>query len=239
MQSNKFRLNKKMTKNLFSKQIEIANKMDISFTNKTNLEKGKINLYKSSNKKIGKELKKICEGFDLGKDEKSINKKGKMFNKNKSINNLGNNMTNNSLVHLNYKLGNKLYKNLNITDRPLLKKLKTGINLKQLMPIRTNLKNTKNLKPKSNNKNIIIECGNFSNNEKCNISGDVFFKKYRAYIPSLPNSSRKIQNPKKIMVKQFESPHSKANNESSLKHQNIVDTKLSKKINSKKLIDNL
>ena len=41
------------------------------------------------------------------------------------------------------------------------------------------------------------------------------------------------------MVKQFESPHSKANNESSLKHQNIVDTKLSKKINSKKLIDNL
>jgi len=130
MQSNKFRLNKKMTKNLFSKQIEIANKMDISFTNKTNLEKGKINLYKSSNKKIGKELKKICEGFDLGKDEKSINKKGKMFNKNKSINNLGNNMTNNSLVHLNYKLGNKLYKNLNITDRPLLKKLKTGIKFK-------------------------------------------------------------------------------------------------------------
>ena len=51
MQSNKFRLNKKMTKNLFSKQIEIANKMDSSFTNKTNLEKGKINLYKSSNKK--------------------------------------------------------------------------------------------------------------------------------------------------------------------------------------------
>ena len=233
MGSNKFRLNKKMNKNLFSNQIEINDKMDISYTNESNLDKGKINLYESSNKKIGKELKKIFEG----KYEKLMNKKGKIFNKNKSINTLGNNITNNSLIHLHYKLGNKFHKNINITDSSMLKKIKTGINLKKRMRTNSNSKNAKNSKFKPNNKNIMIECGYFSNNEN-------YSKKYRTHISSLPNSSRKfnnksnsIKNPKKIIIKPLENPLSFVNIELASKYPNIINAKLNKKINSKKLLD--
>ena len=243
-QSSKFQMNKKINKNLFPFQIENNDKKDISFTNENILEKGKINPYKSSNKKIGKELKKISEGFFLGKYEKLMNKKGKMGNKNISINTLGNNITNKSLINLHQKLENKFYNKLNITDGTLFKKLKTGINLKKR--IRENNNNTKNLKLKSNNKKLMIDCGYFSNNEKYNISGDIYNKKYRAYISSLPNSTRKIintnsftKNHKKIMIKPLKNLHAKMNIELSSKNQNQVNIKLNKKINSKKLLENL
>ena len=237
-------MNKKINKNLFPFQIENSDKKDISFTKENILEKGKINPYKSSNKKIGKELKKISEGFVLVKYEKLMNKKGKMGNKNISINTLGNNITNKSLINLHHKLGNKLYNKLNITDGTLFKKLKTGINLKKR--IRENNNNTKNLKLKSNTKKLIIDCGYFSNNEKYNISGDIYNKKYKAYISSLPNSNRKIintnsftKNHKKVMIKNLKNPHRKINIDFSSKNQNQINIKLNKKINSKKLLDNL
>ena len=59
IQSNKFRLNKKIKENLFLKQNENIDKRDILCTNENSLEKKIINKDKISNKQIAKELKKI------------------------------------------------------------------------------------------------------------------------------------------------------------------------------------
>ena len=171
-----------------------------------------------------------------------MKKKEKINKSNKSINTFANNnITNNSLINLHYKFQNH-YKNLNVTDRPIITKLKKPINLKEKLGINT--KNSKALKLKPNNKKLMIECRYFSNNEKFDISDDKYCKKYKCYLSSVPNSKKKIKNKstfnkkdKKIIMKSFKSPHTNLYTDlTSSKYKNKVNNN---KINSKRMFDNL
>ena len=235
-------MNKKIKENLFSKQNENYDKRDILYTNENSLERKIKNKDKISNKQIAKELKKISEGFFLKKYQKLMKKKEKINKSNKSINTFANNnITNNSLINLHYKFQNH-YKNLNVTDRPIITKLKKPINLKEKLGINT--KNSKALKLKPNNKKLMIECRYFSNNEKFDISDDKYYKKYKCYLSSVPNSKKKIKNKstfnkkdKKIIMKSFKSPHTNLYTDlTSSKYKNKVNNN---KINSKRMFDNL
>ena len=235
-------MNKKIKENLFSKQNENYDKRDILYTNENSLERKIKNKDKISNKQIAKELKKISEGFFLKKYQKLMKKKEKINKSNKSINTFANNnITNNSLINLHYKFQNH-YKNLNITDRPIITKLKKPINLKEKLGINT--KNSKALKLKPNNKKLMIECRYFSNNEKFDISDDKYYKKYKCYLSSVPNSKKKIKNKstfskkdKKIIMKSSKSPHTNLYTDfTSSKYKNKVNNN---KINSKRMFDNL
>ena len=237
-------MNKKINGNLFLKQNENVDKKDILHKNDITFDKKIINKDKTPNKKIKKELRKISEQLFQKKYEKLMSKNGKISNKNKSINTLNNNIGNNSLINLYHKLGNNFSNNLNITDRPLIKKSKNGINLKQ--QICSKSKKSKDLKLRSNNKKLMIECRYFSNNEKYDISGDKYFKKYRAYISSLPSSTRKIKTSscskdnKNIIINSSRQPYTKVNIELTSKYKNQINAKsTNNKINSKKFLDSL
>ena len=114
-----------------------------------------------------------------------MNKKGQMTVQNKSKHKITNYSVNNSFANFNKKFGNKLYNNININDKTFTTKANNLSKLKE-----NNLNN--NNKTIKNNKNLIIECGyNFINKDKYNISGDKYIKKKKAYISSLPCSTRK------------------------------------------------
>ena len=241
IQSNKFRLNKKIKENLFLKQNENIDKRDILCTNENSLEKKIINKDKISNKQIAKELKKISEGFFIKKYKKIVKKKDKIDKSNKSINTLGNNnIKKNSLINLHYKFGNH-YKNLNITDRPIITQLTKGINLKQQLGINT--KNSKAIKLKQNNKKLMIECRYFSNNEKYDLNEDKYYKKYKCYLSSVPNSKKKIKNKstfskkdKKIIMKSSKPPYTNLYTDFTSKCKNKANNN---KMNIKRRFDNL
>ena len=160
------------------KQAENLDKRNILYTNENSLKKIKIKIEKAKNfnRKIDNEIKKLSDGFFLKKYEKLLLKNHKTANKNKSINALNTCIANNSLINLNHKLGNNLYQNLLITDRPLYKKLKNKVKIIQNV-LTTKIKNTKTMKIRPEiNKKLNIECGYFSNEEKYDINGDIIQK---------------------------------------------------------------
>ena len=113
-----------------------------------------------------------------------MNKKGQLTVQNKSKHKITNYSVNNSFANFQKKFGNKLYNNININDKTFTTK---GNNLSKLKDNNTNY-NNKTI----NNKNLIIDCGyNYINKDKYNISGDKYINKKKAYISSLPCSTRK------------------------------------------------
>ena len=115
-----------------------------------------------------------------------MSKKGQMITQNKSKQKITNYSVNNSFANFHKKFGNKFY-NFKINNKTFTTK---GNNL-------SNLKESSMNTSKSNNKNLIIECGySYTNKNKYNISGDKYLKKKKAYISSLPCSTRKSMNSK-------------------------------------------
>ena len=80
-----------------------------------------------------------------------MNKKGQLTVQNKSKHKITNYSVNNSFANFQKKIGNKLYKNININDKTFTTK---GNNLSKLKDNNTNY-NNKTI----NNKNLIIDCG--------------------------------------------------------------------------------
>ena len=113
-----------------------------------------------------------------------MNKKGQMTTQNKSKGKIANYSVNNSYANFKKKFGTKLYNNYNINDKTFTN------NLNRLKENNIN-DNIDILKNKSNNKNLIIDCGYYSNKEKYDISGGNYIKKKKPYISSVPCSTRK------------------------------------------------
>ena len=114
-----------------------------------------------------------------------MNKKGQMTVQNKSKYKITNYSENNSFANFQNKFGKKLYNNININDKTFTTK---ASNLSKLKENSINYNN----KTITKNKNLIIDCGyNFINKDKYNISGDKYINKKKAYISSLPCSTRK------------------------------------------------
>ena len=233
-------MKKKINDNLFFQKFDNIDKGHILYTNENISEKKNIN--KNSKRKIQGELKKISEEeYFLRKFKKIMDNKGKLINKKKTLNTLNNHITNNSLLKLNNKIGSHLYKNLNITDRPVFAKLKKGMNLKKQSI--ANPKKSKALHLKSNTKKLMIECQYFSNNEKYDINEDKYNKKYKEYISSVPSTYRKINNTNssvkndKKIIKSSKKPYVKIELASKYKYK-VNNKKTNNKKITKKLTDN-
>ena len=153
-------------------------KKRVVYTNENSIDNFKINNDKSSVKKYSKNNDHLF----LKKMEKIMNKKGQMTVQNKSKTKVNNYSLNNSFANFQKKFGNKLYNNFNINDKTFTIK---GYN--KLKESNQNL-----LKHKGNNRQLMIECGYFySNKNKYNMSGEKYIKKKKAYISSVPCSTRK------------------------------------------------
>ena len=225
------------------KQAENLDKRNILYTNENSLKKIKIKIEKAKNfnRKIDNEIKKLSDGFFLKKYEKLLLKNHKTANKNKSINALNTCIANNSLINLNHKLGNNLYQNLLITDRPLYKKLKNKVKINQNV-LTTKIKNTKTMKIRPEiNKKLNIECGYFSNEEKYDINGDNYSKRYKNYLSSLPSTTRRIINTssctkkdKKVFISS-KNPYIKLNDIYNSKYQNKAHQKINKNNTNNKI----
>ena len=149
-------------------------------TNENSIDNIKIKNNKSSVKQYSNHFKN--NNLFLKKMEKIMNKKGQMTVQNKSKTKVSNYSLNNSFANFKKKFGNKLYNNININDKTFTTK---GNNkLKE--------SNVDILKNKSNNNTLMIDCGYFySNKNKYNMSGEKSIKKKKAYISSVPCSTRK------------------------------------------------
>ena len=170
--------------------MESISKKKVLYSNENSTDNNRIKNDKSSVKKYN-HIYKNNERLFYNKIEKIMNKKGQMTTQNKSNNKINNYSVKNSFANFKKKYGCKLYNNYsNINDKTFTN------NVSRLRD--SNLNDNLDLKKKSNNKNLMIECGGYySNKNKYNISGDKYIKKKKAYISSVPCSTRKsIQNNK-------------------------------------------
>ena len=159
-------------------------KKNVLYTNENSIDNNhKIRTQKDSIKNYT-HINKKSENLFLKKIEKII-KKDQMTAQNKSKRKITNYSVNNSFVNFQKKFGNKFYNNININDKTFTTKPNYISKYKEY-----NLNNNK-----SNNKQLMIECGyNYTHKEKYTISGDKYIKKKKAYISSLPCSTRKNMN---------------------------------------------
>ena len=188
MASKKFHIEKKTDNNLSFREIGNKSKKKTLYTNENSIDNNKIKNQKDSiktyNYSNNNNLNKKSENIFLKRIEK-IMKKGQMTAKNKSNRKIENYSVNNSFANFQKKFGNKLYNNININDKTFTS---NPNNLSKYKEYSIN-------NSKSNNKHLIIECGyNYTHKDKYNISGDKYIKKKKAYISSLPCSTRKKLN---------------------------------------------
>ena len=160
------------------------NKKNVLYTNENSIDNNKLFNKKESIKRHYQNLNKKCEQLFYKKINKIMSKKGQMTTQNKSKQKFTNYSVNNSFANFHKKFGNKFY-NFKINDKTFTTK---GNNL-------SNLKDSSMNNSKSNKKHLNIECGyTYTNKNKYNISGDKYLKKKKAYISSLPCSTRKSIN---------------------------------------------
>ena len=187
MASKKFHIEKRQDNNLSFREFGNKSKKKMLYTNENSIDNNKIKNQKDSIKTYNNSnninLNKKTENIFLKKIEKI--KKGQMTVQNKLKRRIANYSVNNSFANFQKKFGNKLYNNVNINDKTFTTK-PNNISKYKEYSINNN---------KSKNKHLIIECGyNYTHRDKYNISGDKYIKKKKAYISSLPCSTRKNLN---------------------------------------------
>ena len=158
-------------------------KKKVIHTHENSFDNSKISNKNTSVKKYTNINIKKKDNLFYKRIEKILKKKPHMTSDNKTKRRFNNYSVNNSFIHFQKQLGNKLYNNFNLNDKSL--STKAG--------------NLSKYKDKSylGNRNLMIECGySYKHKTNNNISGDKFIYKKKTYISSVPCSNKKNKNKK-------------------------------------------